>query len=175
MHTQSLKGKQTWHGEKAVAALQALAPQYGSSSMERPPLTCRCLKGWERLKPGQRKCPWAWPVWFRVGMHLWRLGLKQMAVAMLLQAPYYMRDTKTLKLTVGQIVALTSQSVAHWSLSLFPVERGDVSEGGQVDERANHNGWNSWEASQQELFFEFQRSAEVAFLRASSVEAVVVK
>ena len=98
-----------------------------------------------------------------------------MAVAMLLQVAYYMRDTKTLKLTVGQIVALTAQSVPHWSLSLFPVERGDVSKRGQVDERASHDCWNSWEASQQKLFLEAQRGAEVVFLRASNVEAVVGK
>ena len=49
-----------------------------------------------------------------------------MAFAMLLQAAYYLRDTKILKLTFGQIVALTSQSVPHWSLSLFRVEHDDV-------------------------------------------------
>jgi hypothetical protein len=98
-----------------------------------------------------------------------------MAFAMLLQAAYYLRDTKILKLTFGQIVALTSQSVPHWSISLFRVEHDDVGKKGQVGVRMSHNGWNSWEASQQKLFLEAQRGAEVVFLRPSNVEAVVVK
>ena len=127
MNTQFLKGKRPWLGEKAVAALQALAPQYGSKGMDRLPRTYRCLKGWRRLKPGQSKCPWAWPVWFGVAMQLWRRGLKRMAVGILLQVACYLRVTELLKLTVGQIVAPTTQGVPHWSLSVFPAERGDMS------------------------------------------------
>ena len=86
-----------------------------------------------------------------------------MAFAILLQAAYHLRVTKTLKLTVCQIVDLTSQSVPHWSLSLFPLERVDVSNRGQVDKKVSHDCWNSLDASQQEHFLEIQRSAEIAF------------
>jgi len=57
-----------------------------------------------------------------------------MAAGILLQVACYLRVTELLKLTVGQIVGPTSQGVPHWSLSLFPVERGDMSKTGQVDE-----------------------------------------
>ena len=55
---QFLKGTQPGQGEKAVAALQELAPQYDSKGMERLPRTYRCLKEWRCLKPGQSS-PWA--------------------------------------------------------------------------------------------------------------------
>ena len=59
-NAQFLKGKRPWHGEKAVAALQELAPQYDSKGMERLPRTYRCLEEWRCLKPGQSS-PWVWP------------------------------------------------------------------------------------------------------------------
>jgi hypothetical protein len=60
-----------------------------------------------------------------------------MAVGILLQVACYLRVTELLKLTVGQIEAPTSQGVAHWSLLLFPVERGGMSKTGEVNEGVN--------------------------------------
>jgi hypothetical protein len=57
-----------------------------------------------------------------------------MAVGMLFGVATYLRVTELLKLTVGQIVEPTRQGVPHWSLLLFPVDRGDRSKTGQMDE-----------------------------------------
>jgi hypothetical protein len=67
-------------------------------------------------------------------MQLCQQGLKRMAVGILLQVACNLRVAELLQLTVGQIVAPTTQGVPHWSLSLFPVECGDMSKTGQVEE-----------------------------------------
>jgi hypothetical protein len=134
INAQFFLGVRPWRGQKAIAALQSLFPEFGKHGHKALPRAMRCMRGWTRLMPGQSKSPWPWPVWFSLAGHAASGGNLRMGMAILIAVAGYLRVTELLNLTVGQLMKPSSLGVSSWSLFLHPIEKQVVSKTGQSDE-----------------------------------------
>ena len=64
------KGSRAWKGERLVAALMALKPQFSKAGWRKLPRTLRALKGWRILSPSLSRKPWEYAVWTGVATEL---------------------------------------------------------------------------------------------------------
>jgi hypothetical protein len=78
-----LAGHQVWKGEKLLAGIFCLAPEYGRHGTQNLPRSLRCLKGWRRLCPYHSRKPWAWSVWCAMATEMIRDGNLLGAIAVL--------------------------------------------------------------------------------------------
>jgi hypothetical protein len=134
MNAEFARGSDAWKGEKVVAAIVALAPQYSKHGSYRIPKSMRCLKGWRRLCPGRSKKPHGWPVWKAIAVERARLGSVRAGIFTLVMVAAYLRIRELLSLTVASLMAPTNQGVRYWTLLLFPAEFEERSKTGQADD-----------------------------------------
>jgi hypothetical protein len=84
MYSQCYKGDGPNTGEKVLAALMALLPQYSRSGSMHIPRVFRTLAGWRRLVPHRSKKLQPWAVWTAIAVEMCREGELRAAIGVLL-------------------------------------------------------------------------------------------
>ena len=129
-----LRGQQKCDGEKLVAALMAVCPRFGRGGDRHLPRTLRALKGWRRLAPGRTRTAHPWMVWAAVAARMIEHGQMAMGLYVIIAFWAYLRPSEAMTLTASSFVAPARAINDHWTLFLFPEEKGKSSKTHEYDD-----------------------------------------
>ena len=129
-----LSGRQANVGEKLLAGVLHVLPEFGKVGQLSLPRSWRAVKGWRRLCPGRSRHPMPFCVWAAVCHWLIRQGKRYEAAAILLCFMCYLRPSELLSVRCGHFVAPVGGVSRHWSLLLAPEELGIPTKVGALDD-----------------------------------------
>ena len=127
------RGGHPSRGERTLAGLMMLEPEFSVMGRRRVPRAWRALRGWKRLTPVVTRKPLPWPFW--AGMAT-TLGLENpgMACFTLMCVSGYFRPSELLSMRRCDLVPPAAGVLTVWSILLFPEEVGRASKTQQFND-----------------------------------------
>ena len=134
MNERYANGDQASRGEKLLAALCHMAPEWGRLGTRKIPRSWIALRGWRKRCPSRSRRPFPIGVWFALA---WKMILDEewlMAMYTVMMLCLYLRPGEALTVRRGDLVPPSFGSASCWSLLLFPEERKARSKTGAKDD-----------------------------------------
>jgi hypothetical protein len=127
------KGAHPSRGERTLAALMMLEPEFSQMGRRRVPRAWRALRGWKKLTPTVTRKPLPWPFWCGIALVLGK-HRATMAVFVLMCVSGYFRPSELLSIRRCDLIAPAAGVLRHWSVLLFPEEENRASKTSQFDD-----------------------------------------
>ena len=127
------RGKHPSRGERTLAALMMLQPEFSTSGRRRVPRAWRALRGWRKMTPAVTRKPLPWPFWAGMAVELVS-SIPAMGVFTLMCVSTYCRPSELLSLRRCDLVAPSPGVLVWWSLLLFPEKVSRASKTSQFND-----------------------------------------
>ena len=127
------KGAHPSRGERTLAALMMLEPEFSQMGRRRVPRAWRALRGWKKLTPTVTRKPMPWPFWCGMASVMGRQR-PTMAAFVLMCVSGYFRPSELLSIRRCDLIAPATGVLRHWSVLLFPEEENRASKTGQFND-----------------------------------------
>ncbi|CAE8643896.1 unnamed protein product [Polarella glacialis] len=133
-HKEFEGGEDLSRGEKALAAWQAIFPEFSKFGKRKIPRAHRALKGWRKLAPPRSRKPTPYQVVAAHAVRLAARGKHHMALWVLVGFIAYLRPSENMKLKKRDLVKPRSGVTKFWGLLVCSSESHLQSKTGASDE-----------------------------------------
>ena len=134
-----LGGRQADFGEKTLASLLDLFPEFGRVGSRKLPRAWRCLKGWRKLPPPRL------PVWAGVVSRLIEAGHALKGARVLLGLCGYLRPHELMQIRPEDLSPPTQSVMGCCSLLVCPQDRRERTKTAAADDSVTLDcNWLAW-------------------------------